>query len=74
MKVNYSEIISSVEFSNGESISIGDMLEKWEGVVISINIFKHVDAVEVLFQDGDEGYSVYFNSEGEQVDEDEYLN
>jgi len=74
MKVNYSEIISSVEFSNGESISIGDMLEKWEGVVIGINMFKHVDAVEVLFQDGDEGYSVYFNGEGEQVDEDEYLN
>lgn len=71
MKVKHSTIISSVEFNGGFSISIGDWLEGYSGTVTAINIGVHsldsTDLVQVVIQDGDEGYSVYFNEDGDEV-------
>lgn len=72
MKVNHKTIIDTVEFNNGESISVGDDV-KYGGTVIAINMGKYVDVVEVIVQDGEEGYGIYFNEMGEEVDADEYL-
>ena len=72
MKVNHSTIISSVEFNNGFSISLGDWVEGLIGVVVGINIGMHSDMVQVVLQDGDEGFSVYFNGNGDEISKDEY--
>lgn len=72
MKVNHSTIISSVEFNGGFSISVGDWLEGYSGVVVGINMGAHSDMVQVVIQDGDEGYGVYFNEDGDEVSEEEY--
>lgn len=67
MKVNHSTIISSVEFNNGNSVSVGGEIFGWGGVVLSINMGMHGDMVECVMHDGDEGYGVYFNEDGDEI-------
>lgn len=72
MKVNHATIISSVEFNDGSSVSVGDWLEGEGGMVVAINMGIHADMVQVVVQDGDEGYAAYFNEDGDEVSEEEF--
>lgn len=72
MKVNHKTIIDTVEFNNGNSISVGDWLEGYTGIVLSINMGMHGDMVECIMQDGDEGFGVYFNEDGDEIDVDDF--
>ena len=70
MKMIKGEMIESVEFENGEVVSLFDY--NYFGVVCG---FKEGDgegySVEVLVGDGREGWSVYLDENGEEVDYEE---
>ena len=70
MKMIKQEMIESVEFENGEVVSLFDY--NYFGVVCGFR--EGVDkeySVEVLVGDGREGWSVYLDENGEEMDYEE---
>lgn len=67
MKLTKENIITEVEFKNGISYYLGEYA--FDGI---ITYFKKIDdyIIEVLLADGDEGWAVYLDVNGEEVEYD----
>ena len=61
MKIERKEIVSRVVFENGLDLEVGDEFE--DGRIFSIE--EEVDGFNVICFEGEEGWSVFVNSNGE---------
>ena len=63
--------IKSVSFPNGTEVTVGEPVPNDEGIVTDIE--KGQNGYLIIFQDGSEGGGVYLDFNGEEIDEDDYI-
>ena len=63
--------IKSVSFPNGTEVAVGEPVPDDEGIVISIE--KGQNGYEILFKDGSEAGGYYVDFNGEEIDEDDFI-
>ena len=63
--------IKSVSFPNGTEVAVGEPVPDDEGIVISIQ--KGKNGYEILFKDGSEAGGYYVDLNGEEIDEDDFI-
>ena len=63
--------IKSVSFPNGTEVAVGEPVPDDEGIVISIE--KGKNGYEILFKDGSEAGGYYVDLNGEEIDEDDFI-
>ena len=63
--------IKSVSFPNGTEVAVGEPVPDDEGIVISIE--KGQNGYEILFKDGSEAGGYYVDLNGEEIDEDDFI-
>jgi hypothetical protein len=71
MKMKKKEMVERVVFGNGRVVSLFDF--EYDGVVVGFmeGVEEEGYSVEVLVGDGYEGWSVYLDENGEEVDYEE---
>ena len=63
--------IKSVSFPNGTEVTVGEPVPNDEGIVTDIE--KGQNGYLIIFQDGSEGGGVYLDFNGEEIDEDDFI-